>query len=176
MTKAGATNQVEENARYWLAGAACLIGVGLSGPVAAASSWTPQEVTIATAVQQSWLRYGVPRALIYAIMRREGGGPGVMHKNPNGTWDLGRMQINTSWLPQLAQYGITRQALLWSDAVNIEVGTWILALCHQQTHSWRETPACYNAGSMRTKAAWLAGQRYAYAVVSDWDHLYRLGY
>ena len=72
-------------------------------------------------------RYGMPAGIIQAILKVEGGRVGQAVPNKNGTEDLGPMQINTLWLPELASYGITRQQLQHDRCVNILVGTWILA-------------------------------------------------
>ncbi len=48
--------------------------------------------------------YSLPPRVLPAIQRVEGGAPGVVHVNANGSQDLGVMQINTIWLPYLAAY------------------------------------------------------------------------
>lgn len=75
--------------------------------------------------------YSVPPAVIMGILHVEGGRVGMASKNTNGTEDLGPMQINTIWMPELARHWNVPQAtakrLVRDDAcVNIGVGTWIL--------------------------------------------------
>jgi soluble lytic murein transglycosylase-like protein len=75
--------------------------------------------------------YSVPPTVILGVLHVEGGRVGQAQPNTNGTYDLGPMQINTIWLPQLAKYwGVSEKtALRWvrDDAcVNIGVGAWIL--------------------------------------------------
>ncbi len=48
--------------------------------------------------------YSLPPRVLPAIQRTEGGRPGLVHANQNGTYDLGIMQINTVWVPRLASY------------------------------------------------------------------------
>ena len=48
--------------------------------------------------------YGLPPRVLPSIQAVEGGGPGVVHRNTDGSTDLGIMQINTLWLPALARY------------------------------------------------------------------------
>lgn len=81
----------------------------------------------ADCVQLAADRYGLPVALIQAILRVEGGQVGQAVPNSNGTEDLGPMQINTVWLPRLAAYGITRRQLQHDRCINILAGSWILA-------------------------------------------------
>lgn len=51
-------------------------------------------------------RYGLPPDLVYAVSRAKGGRPGLASQNSNGTFDLGWMQFNTSYLRSLSLYGI----------------------------------------------------------------------
>ena len=78
-------------------------------------------------VQLAADRYGLDASLIEAILAVEGGSVGQAVRNSNGTADLGPMQINTVWLPTLAEYGITKQQLQHDRCINILVGSWILA-------------------------------------------------
>lgn len=65
--------------------------------------------------------------LLRAIAEQESGmHAGAINRNANGSEDIGLMQINTSWLPKLARFGIGREAL-FNACVNAYVGAWILA-------------------------------------------------
>lgn len=84
-------------------------------------------VCIFTAAQT----YSVPPTVILGVLHVEGGRVGMASPNTNGTYDLGPMQINTIWVPQLARHWRVSEkaALRWvrDDAcVNIGVGAWIL--------------------------------------------------
>lgn len=78
-------------------------------------------------VQEAAARYGVDVRLVEAILHVEGGRVGLRKANANGTHDLGPMQINTSWLPQLRALGVEESHLLRDYCSNVAVGTWILA-------------------------------------------------
>ncbi len=72
-------------------------------------------------------RYQVSSVLLYAIARTESAlNPNAVGRNRNGSRDIGLMQINSSWLPKLAAYGINEQDL-FDPCTNIHVGAWILA-------------------------------------------------
>lgn len=71
--------------------------------------------------------YHVPAKLIIAILNVEQGRIGMASKNKNGTYDLGPMQINTSWWPKLSTYGYTKEEIQNNACINIEIGTWILS-------------------------------------------------
>ena len=88
--------------------------------------------TLAACIMMASQTYSVPTPVILAVLHVEGGRIGQESSNRNGTKDLGPMQVNTIWLPQLAQYWRTSQyiARRWvrDDAcTNIHVGAWILS-------------------------------------------------
>lgn len=78
-------------------------------------------------VNAAAVEYHVPAKLILSVLQVERGKVGQVVKNQNGTYDLGPMQINTSWLPTLARYGITQQDVRDNPCVNVRVGAWILS-------------------------------------------------
>lgn len=71
--------------------------------------------------------YHVPVSLILSVMRQENGCNGQAVKNKNGSYDLGVMQVNTSWLPTLSHYRYSREDLQFNPCKNVMVATWILA-------------------------------------------------
>lgn len=97
--------------------------------------------------EQAANRYHIPVKLLKAISTVESGGnASALHRNPSGSFDIGHMQINSSWLPTLAKYGIT-QANLLNPCVNTHVGAWILANNFRQVgYNWKAVGA-YNAKS-----------------------------
>lgn len=74
-------------------------------------------------------KYSMNFYLVAAIGRHESrfAPKAVNTANYDGSEDIGIMMINSSWLPKLSQYNITRQRLLDEPCLNIHVGTWILA-------------------------------------------------
>lgn len=48
--------------------------------------------------------YALPPRVLPSIHRVEGGRPGAVSRNSNGSEDLGVMQVNTLWLPALSAY------------------------------------------------------------------------
>ena len=68
----------------------------------------------------------------------------AVHRNSNGTVDVGIMQINSSWIKTI---GWRHWAKAKIDACyNIYVGAWILSKCIKKYgYTWRAV-GCYNAG------------------------------
>lgn len=84
-------------------------------------------VAHAACFEQAAHRYDVPANLLKAIALQESSGrPQAVNRNPNGTYDLGLMQINSAWLPTLKRHGITVQHL-FDPCVSTLVGAWILS-------------------------------------------------
>lgn len=85
--------------------------------------------------------------LVRAIAQQESGmRANAVNTNSDGTEDIGLMQINSSWLPKLRRYGITREAL-FNGCVNGYVGTWILASNIKQFGLTWKAVGAYNAVS-----------------------------
>ena len=71
-------------------------------------------------------RYNINPYLLAAIAKTESNfKANAVRRNKNGTRDIGVMQINSLWLPELAKYGISEDHL-FDPCVNIAVGAWIL--------------------------------------------------
>lgn len=91
-------------------------------------------------------RYGLNPYLLYAVARTESNlNPAAVNRsNKNGTYDIGLMQINSSWLPKLRSFGI-EEAQLYDACTNLSVGAWILAgNMRAMGNSWNAVGA-YNA-------------------------------
>lgn len=121
-------------------------------------------------------RYQLPVDLLYAIGQVESDHrTSAVGHNPDGSRDLGVMQINTQWLPVLANYGITEHDLLTDPCKNIQVGAWILAQEVARTgYTWYSIGA-YNAGPITAKTSPEARKRkiatyrtYAGKVLARW--------
>lgn len=70
------------------------------------------------------VEYQVPANLMLAIVQKEGGKPGLISRNKNGTADLGPMQFNTAYLQDLAKYGITQKDVLGSGCYPFHLAAW----------------------------------------------------
>ncbi len=87
---------------------------------------------IATCLLMAAQTYNVPPAVMLGIMHVEGGRPGqAVGPNSNGSYDLGPMQINTLWIPQLAKHwkvshNVAYRMVKDDPCVNVNVAAWIL--------------------------------------------------
>ncbi|MFC0403133.1 lytic transglycosylase domain-containing protein [Paraburkholderia rhizosphaerae] len=89
----------------------------------------------------------VSTQLVHAIAQHESGmRANAVNANSNGTEDIGLMQINTSWLPTLARYGVRREHL-FDACVNAYIGTWILASNIKRFGPTWKAVGAYNAAS-----------------------------
>lgn len=109
--------------------------------------------------------YDVPSAVLLGIYQAEGGEAGQQVKNSNGSYDLGPMQINTIWIPELAEHwGVSEKtAHRWvrDDAcTNIGVAAWIFRGHFEETKSISQAIAHYHSRTPRH------GTRYKKKVIS----------
>jgi Transglycosylase SLT domain len=86
----------------------------------------------------------------------------VSAPNKNGSVDIGVMQINSSWLPLLSQYGIHRNDLL-DACTNINIGTWVLAQNIQRLGKRWKAVGAYNARSEAVQLAYIKRVHMAYS-------------
>lgn len=109
--------------------------------------------------------YQVPPAVMIAIMHVEGGRVGQqVGPNANKTYDLGPMQVNTRWLPELARaWNIdtkTAHKLVRDDGcVNVRVAAWIL---HNKI---KDAGSLYGGIAYYHSATPSLGSRYAAKVI-----------
>lgn len=89
-------------------------------------------------------RYKVSLAVLMAIMATEGGQVGQASVNKNGTRDNGPMQINTVWVKELKQYGITEQVLKNNGCMNVMAGAWILSKHFSKFPPWKAIGAYHS--------------------------------
>lgn len=87
--------------------------------------------TIRACILTAAAAYHEPPAVLLILLNVEGGTLGAVSHNTDGTVDIGPMQVNQIWIPQIAtHWGATQQAtfLALRDifCANIEAGAWIL--------------------------------------------------
>lgn len=76
-------------------------------------------------IAQTAKRFNLPEALLRSVLEVESGKVGELRVNKNGTYDIGPMQINSSWLNKFSTH-VTKEQILYNGCTNIQVGAWIL--------------------------------------------------
>jgi len=98
--------------------------------------------------------YGINSKLLQSIAETESNfNTKVIHNNHDGSFDIGVMQINSSWIRPL---GLDRQKLISDPCYNVSIGARILNMCvEKHGYTW-EAVGCYNAVSKgkRTRYSW----------------------
>ena len=113
--------------------------------------------------------YHVPPAIMIGVMQVEGGHIGqAAGPNFNGTYDLGPMQVNTRWVPQLAalwhvNYHTAYSWLKDDGCVNVHVAAWILRQKLDETGNYYGAIAHYHSATPGE------GGRYAARVIAAMD-------
>ncbi len=112
------------------------------------------------------VKYEVPANIVLAVAEKEAGKPGQRVKNTNGTYDVGPMQFNTSYLHNLKPYGITAADVEQAGCYPYELAAWRIRhhILNDQGDLWTRvanyhsrTPshnARYRRGVMRKAAKW----------------------
>jgi len=103
-------------------------------------------------VEEIAASYGIPLPLLLGIMATEGGSVGLLSQNRNGSYDIGPMQINTIWLPEIRSKGISDYAIVFDGCVNVTVGAWILAELLQKHSLWEAVGYYHSRTSHLSKA------------------------
>jgi hypothetical protein len=83
--------------------------------------------------------YHIPPRVLPAIQAVEGGAPGMVSHNPNGTDDYGVMQINTVWMPALQRVtglpvAVLRDRLINAACFNIAAAGAVMQLQLFEVH------------------------------------------
>lgn len=126
---------------------------------------SPLQVFAACLVMASQT-YQVPPQVMVGILHVEGGRIGQeVGPNVNGTYDLGPMQVNTRWIPELARYWkvdnkTARKWLRDDGCVNVHVAAWILRQKLEEANG-----NLYNGIARYHSATPYLGTRYATKVV-----------
>lgn len=130
----------------------------------APGAWAQIDDPLLPCLTQAAKTYDLPPEILITIRTVEAGRSGQMSKNPNGTYDIGPMQINSHWLDKLAErYQTTpeviKDKLLHNDCFNIHIGAWVLRreIDEAGGNFWRGV-AHYHSRSR------LYGYRYLYLV------------
>lgn len=71
-------------------------------------------------------KYGIPANVLLAVAEKEGGKPGQWVRNRNGTYDVGALQFNTTYLRELARYGISAHDVAGAGCYSFELAAWRL--------------------------------------------------
>jgi hypothetical protein len=74
------------------------------------------------------VKYEVPANIVLAVAEKEGGTPKQWVKNSNGTFDVGSMQFNTTYLKDLKKYGITAEDVAQPGCYSFDLAAWRLRM------------------------------------------------
>ena len=150
-----------------------LLGVALA-PSAQANARIPWENGRTPCWDAAGAYHGIDPWLLYSIgyVESRHNPNAVNASNRNGTRDVGMMQINSIWGPELRRHGVPNEAL-FNACASTYIGAWILAKnIKRYGYTW-EAIAAYNVGSLNTPARQRIGRNYALKVYEAYDKLSR---
>lgn len=119
-------------------------------------------------------RYEVPELLLHAIVSKERGQMGQCVKNRNGTLDCGLAQINSSWVPYFAKYGVKAEHLVNNACTNLSAAAYVLKKNYLiKERDWFKAIVSYNLGPRNwTPERYRIGHKYAVDVVQRWHQFH----
>jgi len=95
--------------------------------------------------EQAGAEYGLAPEILQSISTTESeNNPYVVHWNTDGTFDVGLMQINSSWEKSVGKEMWSR---LFDPCTNVRIGAWILAQCvTRYGYGWKAV-GCYHSST-----------------------------
>ena len=140
---------------------AVAMALTLVATVARADGTDDNKRLIADCITAAADVHRVPPAVLVILLNVEGGALGRVSPNTNGTVDIGPMQINQIWLPQVAAHWHASEAdayraLRDGFCANVEAGAWILRKGLDEAHGdfW-EGVGYYHSHDPQHKARYL---------------------
>jgi soluble lytic murein transglycosylase-like protein len=104
--------------------------------------------------QDAGRQYAISPVLLESLARVESNlNPNAINRNGNGSFDIGLMQINSTWMVRLNR---RPEDLLSDPCANVMAGAWVLRHClDTYGYTWQAV-GCYNARSSgkRIDYAW----------------------
>ncbi len=138
-----------------------LAAPGWAGADPYAGGATANQQLIAGCINAAARLYRLPPAVLVILLNVEGGSLDAVSQNTNDTVDIGPMQVNQIWLPQVAAHWhatVSRayRALRDNFCANIEAGAWILRQGLDEAHGdfW-EGVGYYHSHAPEHKATYL---------------------
>jgi len=115
------------------------------------------------------VKYAVPANIVLAVAEKEAGKPGQWVRNSNGTHDVGPMQFNTSYLSDLARYGITADDVAAAGCYAFDLAAWRIRghLKNDKGDLWTKA-ANYHSRTPRYNAVYRGDLRVKAAKWADW--------
>jgi soluble lytic murein transglycosylase-like protein len=126
---------------------------------------------IARCLKDSSQKININPVILYLIIKKESNfNPRAINFNRNGSRDIGLMQINSIWLPQLREFSITENNL-YHPCTNISVGSWILAQAMLEFGSNWKAVGAYHAGSSVKNKTEVRRRQYAQDIFRHYTSL-----
>jgi soluble lytic murein transglycosylase-like protein len=104
-------------------------------------------------VSNSGHKYGISPKILWAIMKVESGYKRTIHKNADGSFDIGLMQINSLWINSLAKKGF--KANLLDDKNNINIAGFILKEYINKGYSLWQAVGLYHSSDKKLRAEYI---------------------
>jgi soluble lytic murein transglycosylase-like protein len=98
-------------------------------------------------------KYSISPKIFWAIMKVESEYKKRIHNNPNGSFDVGVMQINSLWIKSLANKGFKVDLL--NDSNNINIAGYILKENMNKGYGLWQSVGLYHSSDKRLQAVYI---------------------
>jgi soluble lytic murein transglycosylase-like protein len=99
--------------------------------------------------EEAGKQYGIDYSLLETIASVESNmNPKAFHRNRNGSFDVGLMQVNSAWIESL---GLDKDKLMSDACYNVTVGAGILKRCVDRHGLNWTAVGCYNATDLQKR-------------------------
>jgi soluble lytic murein transglycosylase-like protein len=98
-------------------------------------------------------KYSISPKIFWAIMKVESEYKKRIHNNPNGSFDVGVMQINSLWIKSLANKGFKVDLL--NDSNNINIAGYILKENMNKGYGLWQSIGLYHSSNKRLRAVYI---------------------
>jgi hypothetical protein len=115
------------------------------------------------------IKYEIPANILLAIAEIEAGKPGQWVKNSNGSFDIGPLQFNTTYLRELKRYGISPQDVASAGCYPFDLAAWRIRqhIKHDLGDVWTRA-ANYHSRTPRYRAPYRANLMTKGAIWANW--------
>lgn len=98
----------------------------------------------------------LPFAALIGILATENGRTGEALQNDNGTWDMGPFQINTVHINELAEMGVTPEAVMCDGCTNAYAAAWLVRKEYNRTGDIWQAIGAYHSRTPHRRDAYIA--------------------
>lgn len=120
-------------------------------------------VTAAPYIQEAAAYQGMPEAVLYRVLSKEGCHPGFQKRNRDGSTDFGIGCVNSSWEKYFAQQNISMSTIRDDSRTGVHAAAHILRKHYNRYGDWYKAVMAYHTGSVGKYGSKIYSRGWTYA-------------